>query len=271
MAETTPPRRRPFMNGLGDSQPRGTAVLSPAMHGGMIFAAAAIGVAATAAPVKIERDSKALEFSYEWPAAAAAVPALDRKFRGELDKGYKDALANAREDQKLAREQKRDFNGHYYSVQWTTAGETARLLSLQSEFGSFEGGAHPNTSYDALLWDRKLGKQIAIGALLTGRRNFAALTRTAYCKALDAERDKRREGEKLDLPEFNACPKFSDLAIAPVDKDKDGRLDAIDFVASPYVAGPYAEGEYELELPVTSRLISALKPEYRSSFEVQRQ
>ena len=259
------------MNGPDDSQPRGTAVLSPAMHGGMIFATVAIAAATAApAPVKIERDSKALEFSYEWSAQAAAVPALDKRFRAETDKAYKDALANARDDQKLAREQKRDFNGHYYSVQWTTAGETVRLLSLQSEFGSFEGGAHPNTSYDALLWDRKLGKQIGMGALLTGRGNFAALTRTAYCKALDAERAKRREGEKLG-GEFDQCPKFSDLAIAPVDKNQDGRFDAIDFVASPYVAGPYVEGEYELELPVTSRLISALKPEYRSSFAVQRQ
>ena len=43
------------------------------------------------------------------------------------------------------------------------------------------------------------------------------------------------------------------------------------FVASPYVAGPYVEGEYEVELPVTARLIEALRPEYRESFEAQRQ
>jgi hypothetical protein len=241
------------------------------MKRGIIIAAALIGASSAAsAPVKIERDSKALEFSYEWSAEAAAVPALDKRFRDDLDKAYKDALANARDDQKLAREQKRDFNGHYYSVQWTTAGETPRLLSLQSEFGTFEGGAHPNTSYDALLWDRKLNRQISMGALLTGRGNFAALTRTAYCKALDAERTKRREGEKLG-GEFDECPKYTDLAIAPVDKNRNGRFDAIDFVASPYVAGPYVEGEYALELPVTARLIAALKPEYRASFEAQRQ
>jgi hypothetical protein len=241
------------------------------MKRGIIIAAALIGASSAAsAPVKIERDSKALEFSYEWSAEAAAVPALDKRFRDDLDKAYKDALANARDDQKLAREQKRDFNGHYYSVQWTTAGETPRLLSLQSEFGTFEGGAHPNTSYDALLWDRKLNREISMGALLTGRGNFAALTRTAYCKALDAERTKRREGEKLG-GEFDECPKYTDLAIAPVDKNRNGRFDAIDFVASPYVAGPYVEGEYALELPVTARLIAALKPEYRASFEAQRQ
>jgi len=82
---------------------------------------------------------------------------------------------------------------------------------------------------------------------------------------------KRREGEKLDLPEFNSCPRYSDLAIAPVDNDKDGRFDSISFVAAPYVAGPYVEGDYEIVLPVTAKLIAALKPQFRSSFEPQRQ
>jgi hypothetical protein len=241
------------------------------MKRGIIFAVAAgMAGSAAAAPVKIERDSKALEFSYQWSAEAAAVPALDKRFRADLAKAYNEAIFNARDDQQAAREQKRDFNGHYYSMQWTTGGETVRLLSLQGELGTFSGGAHPNTSYDALLWDRKLGREVSMGALLTGRGNFAALTRTAYCKALDAERAKRREGEKLG-GEFDECPKYTDLAIAPVDKNGNGRFDAIDFVASPYVAGPYVEGEYELELPVTKRLIEALRLEYRASFEVQRQ
>ena len=58
---------------------------------------------------------------------------------------------------------------------------------------------------------------------------------------------------------------------SPVDKDKDGRFDEVEFVASPYTAGPYAEGEYELVLPVTRQLIAAIKPVYRASFEAQRQ
>jgi hypothetical protein len=103
------------------------------------------------------------------------------------------------------------------------------------------------------------------------KSGLAAITRAPYCKSLANEQVKRREGEKLDLPEFNECPKYSDLAIAPVDKNKNGRFDIIAFTASPYVAGPYAEGEYEIELPVTRQLIAAMKPDYRSSYEPQRQ
>jgi hypothetical protein len=242
-----------------------------AMKRGFIFAAALLSTtAAAAAPVKIERNSKLLDFTYAWPAEAAAVPALDRRFRSDLDKSLKDALANAREDQALARRQKRDFNQHYFSMQWTTAGQTPRLLSLQSELGSFEGGAHPLTTYNALLWDRRQSRQVSVGALFTRNSAFAALTRTAYCNALDKERVKKREGVELG-GEFDQCPKFTDLAIAPLDKDKDGRFDTIDFVASPYVAGPYVEGEYDIRLPVTRQLISAIQPGYRASFEPQRQ
>jgi hypothetical protein len=99
---------------------------------------------------------------------------------------------------------------------------------------------------------------------------LAALTRPGYCRALDAERRKRRQGERLG-GDFDECPKYGDLAIAPVDKNRNGRFDTIQFVASPYTAGPYAEGEYSIALPVTSQLIAAIKPEYRSSFERQRQ
>lgn len=237
-----------------------------------ISLAAALLLAGNAAaqPVKIVRNSAALEFTYEFPREAATVPALNRQFRAEAQRAYRQALAIAAGDQKLAKQQKRDYNPEFYSKQWTTAGQTPRLLSLQYQLGTFTGGAHPNTSYGALLWDRRLARQISFGSLFLRSGSFSALTRVRYCAALDAERSKRRQGEKLE-GEFAQCPKFTDLAIAPLDKNKDGRFDTIDFVASPYTAGPYAEGEYTISLPVTSQLIAAVKPEYRSAFARQRQ
>ena len=43
---------------------------------------------------------------------------------------------------------------------------------------------------------------------------FETVTRQVYCRALDAERKKRRQGEELGAM-FGECPKYSDLAIAP--------------------------------------------------------
>lgn len=239
---------------------------------GLILGAAFLSAAnAHANAVKVERNSAALEFSYSYPAEAAAIPALNRRFQADLATQYRKASKLGLEDLKIYKEQKRGGISDFFSMEWTTAGQTPRLLSLQNQLSTFTGGAHPNTSYGALLWDRRLGREIKMETLFLRSGAFAALTRSRYCAALDAERKKRREGEKLDLPDFKACPKYSELAITAVDKDRNNRFDSIAFVASPYTAGPYAEGEYEVSLPVTSQLIAAIKPDYRSSFERQRQ
>lgn len=227
--------------------------------------------AAAATPVKIVHDSSALKFTYQWPAEAAAVPALDRRFRREAAKAYRRQLALALEDKKLYQRQGRGSVGDFYSRKWSTAGESSRLLSLEYEHSAYTGGAHPNTDYGALVWDRRLAREIGIDSLFVQRRALQQRTRGAYCKALDRERAKRRgKDARVAVPEFNACPDYSDLAIAPVDSNNNGRFDAIDFVASPYLAGPYVEGAYSIAVPVTPDLIALLKPEYRSSFEAHR-
>jgi hypothetical protein len=236
--------------------------------GVLVIAAVALSGAAT--PHKVVRKTPALDFSYVWPAEAAAVPPLDLRLYTEAKAALAKAQDFARDDQQAAKDEKRDFNQHEYSMEWTTAGNTPRLLSLQSALGSFEGGAHPNSNDGALLWDRSLKREIKMESLFLHSGSFAALTRIRYCAALSAEQRKRRRGEKLG-GDFDRCPKYSDLAIAPVDRNGNGRFDTIDFVASPYAAGPYVEGAYEVTLPVTSQLIAGIKPQYRNSFERQRQ
>lgn len=228
-----------------------------------------LAVSASAAPpVAVVRNSKILQFSYEWPSEAAAIPALNRRFRSDMERAYQHHLALAREDAKDYREQGRGSVSDFYSMKWTSTGETARLLSLTNQLSTYTGGAHPNTGYSALLWDRQLGREMAVSALLRTGEDLRALTGEAYCKALDAERQKRRGGDQpSSLSEFDKCPDFSDLAIAPLDSDGDGRFDSLDFIASPYTAGPYSEGEYEIPVPVRSALLSALRPEFRRSFE----
>jgi hypothetical protein len=240
------------------------------MKWGFLIIGAFAAAAAPSGTHKVVRNTPALDFSYEWPAQAVAVPALDRRFYDEAKRDLAEAQKNAAEDQALARQQKRDFHPHEFSMTWTTAGQTPRLLSLQSTLGTFTGGAHPNTSDGALLWDRKFNRPVSVSALFLQSDAFSALTRIRYCAALNAERRKRREGQDLGSF-FNECPKYSELAITPADKNKDGRFETIEFVASAYVAGPYVEGNYEISLPVTSQLINAIRPEYRNSFARHRQ
>jgi hypothetical protein len=237
-----------------------------------ILTLSALTLTATApAPHKVVRSTPALDFSYEWPVQAVAIPPLDLRFYTDAKKALAEAQKNARDDETSATKDNRPFHQHFYSMQWSQAGQSARLLSLQSELGIFEGGAHPNSVHGALLWDRVAKREITTGSLFLRSTAFQALTRSRYCSALNAERRKRRGGENVDMPDFNACPKYSELAIAITDTNGNGRFDAIEFVASPYTAGPYVEGAYEIAVPVTSHLIGAIKPQYRNAFERQRQ
>ena len=221
-------------------------------------------------PFTFELKTADADFNYSWSTEAAAVPALVKRFTAEMRKQKAATLAGGK-DYNVERKKRGDTPiGYMHSTAIETAGQSQRLLSLRIDVGDFTGGAHPNSGTAALLWDRRLGKEIAIGDLFLRKTAFANLTRTAYCKALDEERLKRREGEKIG-GQFDECPKFNELAIIPSDAKKNGRFDTIAYVASPYVAGPYVEGEYELELPVTPQLIAAMKPLYRPSFEAQRQ
>jgi hypothetical protein len=235
-----------------------------------------LALTAAGAPHKVVRNTPTLEFSYQWPAEAVALPALDLWFYNDAKRNLAEAQKDAADDRRLGSKVSPPyFRKHEVSEQWTTAGTSPRLLSFVADLGWDTGGAHPNRGTKALLWDRALGRAVSVGALFASASEFATLTRSLYCKKLDAERAKRREGEGPSLlgsdDPFDKCPKSSELAVYPTDKNRNGRFDRIVFTASPYVAGPYVEGEYEITLPVTPQLIAALKPEYRASFEPQRQ
>src|SRR6476661_8397344 len=90
----------------------------------------------------------------------------------------------------------------------TTRGQSVRLLSLARAYWAFTGGAHGNGATTGLLWDRARQKQIGTGTLLSAA-GYAQL-RGPYCRALDAERKKRRGSDyrKSAITEFDSCPKF---------------------------------------------------------------
>ena len=235
----------------------------------VLLIAAGAASSADARVVKIERDSSALEFEYQWSSEAAVIKPLNKELMAKADAAYRQALKDARADEVLAKKDKREFHPHSFGVNWETMGQSARLLSIGAAIETFTGGAHPNHNVDAQLWDRRLAKRIPVAGLFIRPDAFEKLTRSTYCKAIDKERASRRGGEKLEM--FDDCPKYSDLAIGLRDRQPNGRFEAIEFTASPYTAGPYAEGEYSIVVPVTRQMMAAIKPLYRSSFEFQRQ
>lgn len=217
----------------------------------------------------IRERNELLEFTYSWPAEAAAIPALVRRLESEADAVRAEAIAIAEADR-----QERaggTFFPHSYRREWQSAGRTPRLLSLYARNEFFTGGAHPNSIFASLLWDREREQEIAPHDLLADPAAALARLTPAYCATLDRMRADKR-GLRLPLQRdgdddwMTACPALADQVVVPADRDGDGRFDRILILIPPYEAGPYAEGAYELVLPIDAEIRALLKPAYAESF-----
>lgn len=215
------------------------------------------------------RDSPLLDFEYSWPQAIVSETKLVAQLNEDLSKSYDEALKEARETKTLVDETGGPFHQNMFNRVWKLGGQTPRLLSLESSTDTYTGGAHPMHNSAGLLWDRSGDRQVKLTELSAAPDGLEAAIRPEFCKRLDAERLKRRQGEVLE-GDFSRCPELSEVTVIPVDSNGTGRFNSIRLIADPYVAGPYAEGSYEISVSVSDALVAALKPEFRSASEVQR-
>lgn len=215
----------------------------------------------------VEEEDALLAFTYGWPKAAAAVPAVERRMKADMAAGRTRARKYARDD-KSERPASATYIAHYFAKTWATLGDTPHLLSLSASIESFTGGAHGNVNFDGLIWDKAAGRAVTLADLFADpAAAFAALT-PAYCHTLDQERSERR-GESLPLAGETTvadCPPLPKQVALPVDADSDGRFEALTILLGPYAAGAYAEGSYAVEVPVTAPLRALVKDRYRASF-----
>lgn len=219
---------------------------------------------------KVEESGDAIDFGYAWPAEAEALPMLRDRLESQLAKDRAEATRMAADDRRGRQADDIPFHSHNFEKNWAITGESEGLLAMVAETYTFTGGAHGNTGYDALLWDKKADREVARDAIFPGA--FLTGLTERYCDALDRAREEKR-GEPV--PEdrdgmFNECPPLANQALAPIDRDDDGRFEAIAILLAPYEAGPYAEGSYELQLPVDAATLAAIPEPYRDAFEASR-
>lgn len=214
----------------------------------------------------VDEKTADFTFSYRYPAAAARIPVLAAWLDGEREALRRATAKESAEDRVAARQAGNPYRPHEATVEWQVVTDTPRFLSLSAKLYSYTGGAHGSPGFAALLWD----KQANVRRKPTDLFDTAALERAAadsYCRALDAERHKRRLvpiDASTDDP-FSQCPKVSEATLILGSGDRE-RFDKLGFLIDPYVAGPFAEGTYEVTLPVTPAILAAVKPEYRSAF-----
>lgn len=201
-------------------------------------------------------------FEYHIPDEAAASPSLAARLeaeRGGAQADFEEGRAAFMRD--APGSQLGDaFTWH---KEWDVMGRSGSLLSLAAIVYSFEGGAHGNTGFDALLWDVARDDPIDVTALFTDRYLGLAHLDRAFCARLRTMQIERFEGE-VDEP-WAECPLLHELAIVPAGAPAQP-FTQIKVLVPPYVAGPYAMGSFEIDLPVDAALIAMLRPEYREAF-----
>ena len=172
------------------------------------------------------------------------------------------------EEDRDARGPDAPFHGHYFTKAWATMGGAGRLLSLAANIGTYTGGAHGMSGFEALLWDREARRAIEPEALFVDPAAAWRMMEPVYCRALDRQRAEKRQ-EPLPLEGDGwmiECPPLGDQVVVPVDADEDGRFERLRVLLGPYAAGPYAEGSYEVDVPVTGEMRALVKAQYRESF-----
>ena len=221
----------------------------------------------TASAFSREKQTDDLSFAYSFPADAAAIVPLDKWLRADQAAMLKEAGAMAAQDRAEAKGNGYPFRQHYFSRSWQVTANTQRFLSLLGATETFTGGAHGNRGYKTLIWDRSNEELVDFYDIFSSRDAFVAATRSDYCEELNRMREEKRGSPvPQDGNDFlNGCPNYDELNILPFSGN--GKvIDRILFMAGPYVAGPWAEGDYEISLPVTEAVRSAIEPSYRADF-----
>lgn len=176
----------------------------------ILATAAVLLVAAGPAPKPggVEVKTADYTFSYRWPAAVDAIPALRSRLakdQDQLKRTFAREAADARRE--AAADPGRPFPPYALSVEWKVVATLPGWLSLSQDISVFEGGAHPNSGFDSLVWDRKAGIERPPLDLFASPQALDAAIGAPFCEALDRERAARRGApvDRASGDEFDAC------------------------------------------------------------------
>lgn len=219
----------------------------------------------------VNEKSDLYEFSYAYPAAAAAIPALKAVLDADLDKQKSELAAEATKDKKGAEEAGFPYRTYSRGYDWKVVTETPGWLSLSSLVSIYTGGAHPNSWFETMLWDKQANQRRDPKDLFVSKEALANVIKPEFCRQIDAQRAKKRgEPVKRDSDGlFDGCLNPMDYVVI-LGSGSGKAFDRIGVLVPPYEAGPYVEGAYEATIPVNAAILETVKPQVRSSFAVAR-
>lgn len=205
------------------------------------------------------------EFGYAYPAAAGRVPGLKAWLEADRARLRAKTMREGAAARRDARKSGFPYRRYSYVKSWKLVTQTPRFVSLSGDSYDYQGGAHGQPASYGLVWDKVAGRRLEPKALFTSDAALQSATRTDYCARLKAEQRRRNQGT---VSSMNICPPIKDLTLL-LGSTSGRAIDRIGLIADPYVAGSYAEGSYEVTLPVTPAILTAVKPAYRAAFAVR--
>lgn len=226
---------------------------------------------ASAGGRNIDEETPLYTFEYSYPWAVGTIPALKARLDADIDRQRGELAATAKEGSDEAKTNDFPYQKHSRSIGWKVVTDLPGWLSLSTIVGTFEGGAHPNYWFNALLWDRKADTERKALDLFTSKEALSAAIRPRFCAEIDRQRAKKR-GEPVRRDGGDAFSECLDPAAYTLilGSSNSETFDRIGILVPPYEAGPYVEGDYEVTLPITAPVLALVRPEYRASFAVAR-
>jgi hypothetical protein len=225
---------------------------------------------ATATPAganEVKETNDLYSFTYSWPAAAGNIPALAQRLEQQLEKSKRELIADATKGKEESEGNGFPYNPHYFSEKWAVVTNLPHWLSLTGDFSTYTGGAHGNYGRETIVWDKKVGRGFPAIEMFTSPKVLTAALGDKLCKALDAERAKKRKGlpKGQVIEEFQRCVGVDEATVL-VGSSNGKTFNRIGVWFGPYVAGPYVEGAYELTFGVDKAIMDAVKPAYQPAF-----
>lgn len=219
----------------------------------------------------VEEENERYSFHYSWPDAAGRIPALAALLDARLDADRAELKAQTAQAQKDAQAEGFPWRPYDRSTAWAVITDLPDWLSLSADLYQYSGGAHGMATFDSLVWDKRKGAARAPLDLFSSPDALEAAIKPQFCTLLDRQRAAKRGAEESRAGGglFDECITLASTTVI-LGSSNSRTFDRIGFLIPPYEAGPYAEGTYEVTMPVTARIIAAVRPEYRESFTAPR-
>ncbi len=219
---------------------------------------------ATVAPLAFAKTDADAAVTLSLPEPIKLYPELHSRLYAEGEKELTDFLADAHKDRAQQSADGIEVPAYSHTIAWKISAQTPKLVSVFAQEDDFRGGAHPNSTFQAVLWDRAKKQEVPASSLFAPGADMKAVD--AYvCHQIEAERSKRLGEPTTQAGTGFSCPSLaaSRLVLVPSTiRDKAGAVDAL---FAPYEVGPYVEGPYEIRVP-QAQLAGVLNPDYADQF-----